>query len=136
MATLLVVAVTLVFLLWPGSASAPSGAFTVHVVGPTTLLHSGTVEVEHATELGVLLALAQRDGFAVRWDDLPGCTYDYVRGIAGHDESAQGGWNYYLREPGASWTWQPRSASCPGLQAGNEILWCWVEADEICAAYP
>lgn len=135
-AALLVVAATLAFAAWPTPPTAPSGDFEVHVVGPAGPLHAGTVHVADATELAVVLALAERDGFEVQWDDRPGCTYDYVRGIAGHQESATGGWNFYLRSGGGDWAWQPRSASCPGLQAGDDVLWCWVDADERCAVYP
>lgn len=112
----------------------------VHVVGPTGGLHNGTVVVEDATELKVLLALADREGFTVVWDDLQGCSFDYVRGVAGYNESSTGGWNFYVRHDGRGstqdWVWQARSASCPGLRSGDAVLWCWVEPDERCAAYP
>ena len=114
----------------------PDGDFAVFVVGPTALLHNGTVAVDQADALRALLALAQRDGFEVVVDDLAGCTYDYVRAIAGHGETATGGWNYYLRPPGGDWQWQNRAASCRGLHAGDDVLWCWVEPDERCAVYP
>lgn len=117
------------------AAQAPDGEFAVHVVGPEGLLHEGTVRVADATELRVLQALADERGFAVHVDDLPGCGMDYVRGIAGHAETTTGGWNYYLRRD-AAWEWQGRSAACPGLRAGDDVLWCWVEPDERCAEYP
>ncbi len=119
------------------AGGAPDGAFAVHVVGPVGGLHGGTVAVEDATELRVLLALAAQEGFDVAWDDMPGCAFDYVRGVAGYGESSTGGWNFYVRHGDArEWVWQPRSAACPGLQAGDAVLWCWVEPDERCATYP
>ena len=114
----------------------PDGDFQVYVVGPTALLHGGTVHVEDADALLALQALAARDGFTVQVDDLPGCQYDYVRAVAGHGETATGGWNYYLRAPGGDWAWQDHAASCGGLQEGDDVLWCWVEPDERCAVYP
>lgn len=114
----------------------PAGSFDVFVVGPTALLANGTVEVVDADALGVLLALADERGFDVQVDDLEGCAYDYVRGIAGHQESATGGWNYYFRRGGGEWEWQAQAASCAGLRAGEDVLWCWVEPDERCAVYP
>lgn len=130
--------------LWWAVANAPdddaraSGAFAVYVVGPTQLLHEGTVEVADADALLALQALAARDAFEVVVDDLAGCQYDYVRSVAGHGETATGGWNYYLRPdaPGAQWEWQDQSAACGGLAAGDDVLWCWVEPDEVCAVYP
>ena len=114
----------------------PAGLFDVYVVGPTTILANGTVDVADADALRVLLALADARGFSVEVDDLDGCAYDYVRGIAGHAESATGGWNYYFRRDGGEWEWQDRAASCAGLAAGEDVLWCWVEPDERCAVYP
>jgi hypothetical protein len=129
-------------LLWWGlsvrpdaPSEAPAGPFRVFVVGPTSLLHDRTVDVEDATELRVLLALAEAEGFEVVVDDLPGCAMDYVRAIDGLGETATGGWNFYLRRDGG-WDWQGRSASCPGLRAGDDVLWCWVEPDERCAVEP
>ena len=117
-------------------ADRPAGDFDVYVVGPSALLANGTVVVAEADALRVLLALADARGFDVQVDDLEGCAYDYVRGIAGHDESATGGWNYYFREVGGEWEWQGKAASCSGLRQGEDILWCWVEPDERCAVYP
>lgn len=114
----------------------PSGPFEVFVVGPTSLLYNGTVQAADADALSVLQALAARDGFTVDVDDLAGCSFDYVRGVAGYAETATGGWNYYLRGEGAAWAWQDHAASCGGLHAGDDVLWCWVEPDERCAVYP
>lgn len=117
--------------------AAPDGSFDAFVVGPAGLIESGTVEVERATELRVLQALAEQRGFEVEVDDLPGCAMDYVRGVAGHRETSTGGWNFYVRGgAGGDWEWQGRSAACPGLRSGDDVLWCWVEPDERCAAYP
>ncbi len=114
----------------------PTGDFDVYVVGGEAMLHNGTVHVAGADALKVLLALGDARGFTVAYDDLAGCAYDYVHGVAGLGESGTGGWNYYLRRDGGDWDWQPRSASCPGLQSGDDVLWCWVEPDEVCAVYP
>jgi hypothetical protein len=140
-AVAVLVLVALAAALWWNLAAPgperPSGAFDVFVVGPTSLLHNGTVTVRDADALSVLQALAERDGFEVRVDDLAGCSYDYVRGVAGHSESDTGGWNYYVRGAGkAAWAWQDHAASCGGLAAGDDVLWCWVEPDEQCAEYP
>lgn len=113
----------------------PSGAFDVYVVGPEALLYNGTVEVAGADALRVLQALGAAEGFAVQLDDLEGCSYDYVRGVAGYGETTTGGWNYYLRR-GAEWEWQDHAASCGGMRAGDDVLWCWVEPDERCAVFP
>jgi hypothetical protein len=126
---------------WWTFAHAPderraSGLFDVYVVGPSTLLHNGTVSVPDADALAVLQALGHRDGFEVQVDDLAGCSYDYVRAVAGYGETATGGWNYYLRTPGSDWQWQGQAASCAGLLAGDDVLWCWVEPDERCAVWP
>ena len=117
------------------SSGRPNGAFDVYVVGPTSLLYNGTVDVADADALRALQALGDRDGFVVVVDDLDGCSYDYVRGVAGYDETSTGGWNYYLRS-GADWEWQGHAASCGGLHPGDDVLWCWVEPDERCAVYP
>lgn len=114
----------------------PDGDFQVYVVGPMDVLAQGRVHVEDADALLALQALAARDNFTVRVDDLAGCAYDYVRGVAGHDETATGGWNYYLRRGDGAWAWQDHSASCGGLRVGDDVLWCWVEPDEACAVYP
>ncbi|MEK6976436.1 MAG: hypothetical protein AABY18_08865 [Candidatus Thermoplasmatota archaeon] len=114
----------------------PDGRFDVYVVGPTTVLANGTVTLSDADALRVLLALSEQRGFDVNVDDFDGCAYDYVRGIAGHTESATGGWNYYFRRGGGEWEWQAQAASCAGLESGEDLLWCWVEADERCAVYP
>lgn len=114
---------------------APDGEFAVFVVGTSGLLHNGTVEVEDATELRVLQVLAAQRGFTVEVDDLPGCAMDYVRGINGVRETSSGGWNFYVRDAG-EWEWVGRSAACPGLREGQDVLWCWVEPDERCAVDP
>lgn len=128
-------------LLWWGLAQQPgreapaSGDYRVYVVGPASLLHEGTVSLDEATAWSALMALAAQRAFAVEADDLPGCGQDYVRAVAGHGESADGGgWNYYFRD-GASWQWQGQAASCAGI-VGDEVLWCWVDANERCAVYP
>lgn len=125
---------------WPGDGPGrPSGTFHVYVVGPTSLLSEGNVTLDAADPLRILLAHAAEADFTVGYDDLPGCAQDYVHAVHGHRETATGGWNFYLRAdtPGASWAWQPRSASCPGaLQAGDDVLWCWVEPDERCSLWP
>lgn len=123
----------------PGVANA-SGAFGAHqvyVVGRLDVLREGNVSLPEGTALSTLLDLAERQGFRVDFDDNPGCTYDYVRGIDGLSETASGGWNYYVRLAGASaWDWQDQSAACRGLETGEDLLWCWVEPDERCAVYP
>jgi hypothetical protein len=117
-------------------ADRPTGEFDVYVVGQSAVLANDTVQVADADALQVLLALAEARGFEVLVDDLDGCAYDYVRGIAGLDESATGGWNYYFRPAGGEWKWQGQAASCAGLRGGEDVLWCWVEPDERCAVYP
>lgn len=119
-----------------GPAGRPDGDFQVYVVGPSVLLHDGTVHVDDADALRVLQALAARDNFTVEVDDLAGCQHDYVRAVDGYGETATGGWNYYLRGDGGAWEWQDHAASCGGLRAGDDVLWCWVEPDERCAVYP
>lgn len=125
---------------WWVVSLAPSeratGTFDVYVVGPRTLFANGTVQVDDADALRVLLALADEKGFDVVVDDLDGCSYDYVRGVAGFSESATGGWNYYFRDGTGGWEWQDQAASCAGLRAGEDVLWCWVEPDEQCAVWP
>ena len=110
-AVLLVLALGAWWVVSLAPTERPTGDFEVYVVGPTTLLANGTVHVADADALRALTALAEARGFEVRVDDLDGCAYDYVRGIAGHDESATGGWNYYFRSEGGDWEWQDQAAS-------------------------
>lgn len=116
----------------PASGPVPHA---VYVVGPTTLLHSGNVSLEDATALAALQTLASAQGFTLDVDDWDGCTFDYVRAIAGHAETASGGWNYYVRST-HDWVWQDEAASCRALAPGEAVLWCWVEPDERCAVQP
>ena len=113
--------------------AAGSGAFAVHVVGPDGPLANGTVALDGANALTALQALAAAQGFTVDVEEQAwigdGCTRHYVRGIAGHDETATGGWNFYVRRAGEAWEWQSMGAACRGLQPGEDLEWCWVEAD-------
>ena len=125
--------------LWWTASLAPDGStgsrdvFAVYVVGPGGgLVANGTV-VAMGTPLEVLRALANNAGFAVDVEQQAwiggGCTAAYVVGIAGHRESSTGGWNYYTRQPGEPWAWGSAGAACHPLQPGDEVEWCWVEAD-------
>jgi hypothetical protein len=125
--------------LWWTASLAPSGAgeatgeFAVFVVGPDGAgLANGTVR-SRGTPLDALLALADERGFAVDLEQQawigPGCTAQYVAGIAGHGETTTGGWNYYTRKAGGDWTWGSSGAACHQLHAGDQVEWCWVEAD-------
>lgn len=131
-------------LWWTGSSSdngngngLPSrGDFHVFVVGPDGLgVANGTVD-SSATPLDSLLALGEARGFPVEVEQQTwigsGCTAAYVVGIAGHRETMTGGWNYYVRPAGvegAEWTWSSGGAACHRLSPGDEVEWCWVEAD-------
>lgn len=119
----------------PAPAGQAPAKHAVYVVGPTSLLHAGNITMDSVTALAALQQLAQEQDFAVVADDLPGCSYDYVRGVAGFTESSTGGWNYYVASP-AGWQWQDEAASCKTLAPGDAVLWCWVEPDERCAVYP
>ena len=116
-----------------GNGDAAAGPFPVFVVGPDGLLANGTAFAP-GTPYETLLALAQAQGFTVDSEQQAwiggGCTSTYVVGIAGHRESATGGWNYYTRRAGsADWTWGSSGAACHRLAPGDEVEWCWVEAD-------
>lgn len=129
--------------LWWTASLAPGNArsgaevvtapFSIFVVGPGgELLANGTV-VARGTPFEVLQALAIEDGFTVEVEQQAwigtGCTAEYVVGIAGHRETVSGGWNYYTRQPGEAWTWGPTGAACHVLRPGDQVEWCWVEAD-------
>jgi hypothetical protein len=119
--------------LAPGSDEASTGRFTVFVVGPEgAAVANGTV-IARGTPLEVLQVLAQQRAFTVEVEQQawigPGCTADYVVGIAGHRETATGGWNYYTRQPGKEWAWGSSGAACHVLSPGDEVEWCWVETD-------
>lgn len=119
----------------PETSAGLPGDYPVYVVGPAGLIASGTVTLRDANALAVLEALAASRGFAVEFDDFQGCSRDYVRSVAGLAESREGGWNYYVRGAGRGWEWQTVSASCRDLQPGDEVEWCWVEADDVCHAH-
>jgi hypothetical protein len=115
-----------------GTATA-TGSFPVFVVGPQgESLANGTV-VSQGTPLAALQALSAQQGFLVETEEQTwigdGCTATYVVGIAGQRETTSGGWNYYTRRPGGPWAWGPAGAACHRLSAGDEVEWCWVEAD-------
>jgi hypothetical protein len=115
--------------------SGEVGEFHVVVVGPGgAILHEGLVH-SVATPLEALRALAEQAGFSVVVERQPwigtGCTAEYVRGIDGIEETASGGWNYYVRSPGGPWTWQWAGAACHELGPGEQVEWCWVE-DDVC----
>lgn len=121
--------------LGEGSAGAvPTASFPVFVVGPEGgLLANGTVTAR-GTPFDALQALADRDGFDVETEQQTwigrGCTATYVVGIAGERESTTGGWNYYTRHGGDDdWTWGSAGAACHRLAEGDQVEWCWVEAD-------
>lgn len=132
----LVLATTAVAATWAPTPAMGDLATTspVFVVGPQALLASGNVTLLDGDALRALLALAAQQGWTVTWEDRPGCTYDYVRGVAGYEETRSGGWNYYLHD-GQSWRWQSSAASCRTI-LGEPVLWCWVEPDEVCAVWP
>lgn len=94
--------------------------------------HEGVVVAE-ANPLAALQGLALARGFDVEVEDQSwigsGCTRHYVLGIDGQRETATGGWNYYVRQPGADWEWGSSGAACFRLDAGDEVEWCWVEFD-------
>ncbi|MFA5943304.1 MAG: hypothetical protein WC876_02435 [Candidatus Thermoplasmatota archaeon] len=115
-----------------GPTSSPD-VFAAYVVGPGGgLVANGTV-VAIGTPFEVLRALAESEGFDVEVEQQTwigeGCTSAYVVGVAGHHESAHGGWNYYTRQPGESWAWGSVGAACHTLEPGDEVEWCWVEGD-------
>lgn len=124
--------------LWGLASLAPDGSggtarVDVFVLGrDAEPLANGTVTAR-GDPLSALRALAAERGFAVEVERQtwvgPGCTADYVVGIAGLRETAAGGWNYYVRRPGGSWEWSPAGASCHALSDGDQVEWCWVEAD-------
>ncbi|MEA3136577.1 MAG: hypothetical protein QOC71_858 [Thermoplasmata archaeon] len=110
-----------------------TGPFDAYVVGPEgEPLGNGTV-LARGTPLDVLDALAATRGFGVEVDQQTwvgsGCTAAYVVGIAGHRETGTGGWNYYTRQVGQDWAWRSAGAACYRLSAGEQVEWCWVEAD-------
>lgn len=138
----LVVALAAVLVLagafWWTTALAPRGAsevgdFVVFVVGPEGEVVAQGPVTSRATPLDALQALASDRGFLVEVEEQPwiggGCTSAYVVAIAGHRETATGGWNYYTRQPGGNWTWGPVGATCHVLLPGEQVEWCWVESD-------
>ncbi len=122
--------------VWSVAPREPSdsGAFDVFVVAPDgSTWANGTVIATNATALSVLELLAAQQGFGLDVEFQGGfgvgCAGAYVRGIGDIAETRSGGWNYYTRGAGGDWTWQAESAACHGLQAGEQVEWCWVEAD-------
>lgn len=116
-----------------GDTPLATGAFPVVVVGPQgSALANGTV-VARGTPFDALQELAARQGFSVETEQQAwigaGCTATYVVGIAGHRETATGGWNYYTRQAGGDWAWGAVGAACHRLHAGDQVEWCWVEGD-------
>jgi hypothetical protein len=109
------------------------GDFLVFVVGPDGEAVANGPVASRATPLDALQVLASERGFLVEVEKQPwiggGCTSTYVVAIAGHRETATGGWNYYTREAGGNWTWGPVGAACHVLQPGEQVEWCWVESD-------
>lgn len=119
--------------LAPSSDDIATGPFAVFVVGPEgSIVADGTV-VTRGTPLDALQVLAEQQGFTVEVERQtwigPGCTAEYVVGIAGHGETVTGGWNYYTRQPGDEWAWGSSGAACHVLDAGDQVEWCWVETD-------
>jgi hypothetical protein len=117
------------------SGSSEVGSFRVVVMGPGgDALADGFVE-SRATPFHALQALARAANVTVEVEQQPwigpGCTAEYVIGIAGIRETATGGWNYYVRPVGGVWTWQWAGAACHALTPGDEVEWCWVE-DDVC----
>ena len=129
--------------LWWTASMAPEGAgdgegvvsaeFPVFVVGPDGGMVSNGTVVARGTPLDTLRALASVKGFGVEVEQQPwigtGCTAEYVMGIAGHGETASGGWNYYTRQAGEAWSWHSAGAACHVLRPGDQVEWCWVESD-------
>src|SRR5687767_10515307 len=93
--------------LWWVVASVPEGAevargdFRTVVVAPDGSVVADRVVQAEGTPFDALQELASVEGFRVDVEEQPwiggGCTAHYVVGIAGHRESATGGWNYYVR---------------------------------------
>jgi hypothetical protein len=116
-----------------GEGALVTGPFDAYVVGPDgASIGNGTV-VARGTPSDVLDALGAARGFGVDVEQQTwmggGCTATYVTGIAGHRETATGGWNYYTRQPGQEWGWRSAGAACYRLAVGEQVEWCWVEAD-------
>jgi hypothetical protein len=125
---------------WAGHESPPSEVQGVRVVvvgRDGNVSHDGVVFAE-ANPLAALHGLALARGFAVEVEDQSwigsGCTRHYVLAIDGQRETATGGWNYYVRQPGGDWEWGSTGAACFALAAGDEVEWCWVELD-VCRAH-
>lgn len=124
--------------LWWVASSAPDGSaafgdFRVVVVGPDGLVLADGVVRAEGTPLAVLQELALLDNLTLEVEEQPwigsGCTAQYVVAIAGERESVTGGWNYYVRSGAGDWAWKPAGAACHRLEPGDEVEWCWVEAD-------
>lgn len=120
--------------MWVSLQDSPAGPAVVDVivVGPDgVVLANGSVALQSATALAALLQLAAAHDFEVgheRLSGFGGCHGHYVRSIAGYTETSTGGWNYYTRQPGGAWEWQPAGAGC-ALPLGVQVEWCWVEHD-------
>lgn len=124
--------------LWWTASQAPQGGdvvvgdFPVYVVADGEVVANGTVHAP-GTPFEVLRALAGRLGLTLTVEQQTwiggGCTATYVAGIGERRETASGGWNYYVRNDGGDWTWKPDGAACLALRPGDEVEWCWVEAD-------
>jgi hypothetical protein len=117
-----------------GDPAGPA-SLNVYVVAPDgSLFASGLVAVSSATALHVLQELARMHDFPLLVERMPGfagCSASYVRGIGPYEETPTGGWNFYVRTPGGSWSWQSYGAGC-ALPPNVEVEWCWVERD-VCA---
>lgn len=125
-------------LWWVVSMAPPEGPqgegdFRVAVVGPEGTMVADDVVRSRSDPLSALRGLAALEGFTVEVEQQtwigPGCTAEYVVGIAGQRESSTGGWNYYVRSPGEDWEWKSAGAACYALEPGDEVEWCWVELD-------
>lgn len=104
---------------WRASEEGASGAFSVEVAGPEGALFSGTVRVEDATALSVLLAT----GLSVETTDYPGMG-TYVDAIEGHRASGASGWVFEVLREGA-WRSGDRSAARYALEPGDAVRWSW-----------
>jgi hypothetical protein len=124
--------------LWWVASLAPrpgdgEGTHAVFIVAPDASVLANATVTSRPTPLAVLQALSVQRGVAIEVEQKPavgsGCTAAYVVSIAGIRETTTGGWNYYVRQPGAEWAWKPAGAACYGLAVGDQVEWCWVESD-------
>lgn len=102
------------------------GAHDVRVVGPGgAALLERRVHVEAATALSVLQEAARASDVAVETLEYPGMG-TYVQAIGGHAATGASGWIYEIVRGGETIPGD-RSAALRPLEAGDAVVWRWVD---------